>query len=324
VAAAQMATPTDASPMPASPRVTLEDFGPVAAMGLMFLAAQLLAVWVAGPFQAAGIRAFEDTGDPLNVVLYLVLIVAFTAFILYAAKRGWNWVIQGVILFAIGAMMFYVFYYGPVVSLWRGGWGGLIFAIGLASALTLLLYKWPEWYVVDSVGVVVAAGAVALIGLSFDFFLAILLLVGLAVYDFIAVYRTKHMISLADKVVGLRLPIMLVVPKHREYSFLDEKESLTAQVETGRPRDAMFMGLGDIVVPSVLVIIAYRSLNNPLAAVGALVGTFVGFLVLMSFVLKGRPHAGLPTLNGGSIAGFFIAYAFSGAAWADLGIPGIG
>ena len=29
-------------------------------------------------------------------------------------------------------------------------------------------------------------------------------------------------------------------------------------------------------------------------------------LVLMTFVLKGKAHAGLPSLNGGAIAGFFL------------------
>ena len=38
------------------------------------------------------------------------------------------------------------------------------------------------------------------------------LLGALMVYDYIAVYRTKHMLSLADVVIDMKLPILLVMP----------------------------------------------------------------------------------------------------------------
>jgi presenilin-like A22 family membrane protease len=308
---------------PGRHKVTWEDLGPVAAMGLMLVGAQLLAVWIAGPFVAAGLRAFEDPEDPLNPILYFGLILLFTIFILVVAKFGFDWVIQGIILFAIGAVMVYVFW--PLLNiLGIDPTVNIVISIAGAVALTVLLYKWPEWYVVDSVGILVSAGAVAIFGVSFGVFPAIILMVGLAIYDFIAVYKTKHMLSLADRVVKLRLPIMLVVPKTKDYSFLEERAELSSEAKPGRPRDAMFMGLGDIVIPSILIVVAFSRLNNPLAAVGALVGTFIGFVVLMQFVLRGKPHAGLPLLNGGSILGFFVAFAFSGQAWAELNLPGIG
>jgi presenilin-like A22 family membrane protease len=304
-------------------RPSLDDLAPAAAMGLMFIAAQLIALLVAGPFEAAGIRAFADPDDPLNPIIYMGLILGFTFIILLIAKYRLDWLIQGIILLAVGATMVYVFwpllgYIIPDPNV------NLAIAGGLALGLTVLLYKWPEWFVVDSVGVFVSAGATAIFGVSFGFFPALILLVLLAVYDYIAVYKTKHMLALADSVVGLRLPIMLVVPKHKEYSFLDErKQSLRDEIKTGKPREAMFMGLGDIVIPSVLVVIAYTRLGNPEAAIGALLGTFVGFSTLMYFVLRGRPHAGLPLLNGGSITGFMLGFLVSGAPIAQLGIPGL-
>jgi len=42
------------------------------------------------------------------------------------------------------------------------------------------------------------------------------------------------------------------------------------------------------------------------------VGTIAGLLVLMYMVLKGRPHAGLPLLNGGTIAGYLVGALASG------------
>jgi presenilin-like A22 family membrane protease len=42
-------------------------------------------------------------------------------------------------------------------------------------------------------------------------------------------------------------------------------------------------------------------------ALGTVLGSLAGFLVLMRFVLKGNPQAGLPLLNGGALIGFAIA-----------------
>ncbi len=80
----------------------------------------------------------------------------------------------------------------------------------------------------------------------------------------------------------------------------------------------MFMGLGDVIIPGVLVISAFSYLNADvtvggisgplLVAVGAMIGALVGYAALMIFVMRGRPQAGLPLLNGGAIAGFLISY----------------
>jgi len=80
-------------------------------------------------------------------------------------------------------------------------------------------------------------------------------------------------------------------------------------------RDAFFIGLGDAVMPAVLVASAgffapggVTSLASGLAltppALAAMVGTVLGLLVLMYQVAKGQAHAGLPLLNGGAIAGY--------------------
>ncbi len=77
------------------------------------------------------------------------------------------------------------------------------------------------------------------------------------------------------------------------------------------------MGLGDAVIPTVLVISANAFLGGPtlafinIPAFGAVVGTLAGYVALMVFVLKGKPQAGLPFLNTGAIIGFLTAcYAF--------------
>jgi presenilin-like A22 family membrane protease len=188
--------------------------------------------------------------------------------------------------------------------------------LGVSVLITLGLYYYPEWYLVDIVGIIVAGGVAALIGISIGLLPLLILLIILAVYDAISVYKTKHMVSLADKVMEFKLPILLVVPKKRGYSFLEQK-GLKKQLDEGEEREAMFIGLGDIIIPGTLVISSFNFLPadptsigitaNLLVAIFTLVGTLVGFSVLMRFVLKGNPQAGLPLLNTGAILGFFIS-----------------
>ncbi len=194
----------------------------------------------------------------------------------------------------------------------------IIISIAIALSLTILVLKFPEWYVVDAVGLVMAIGATVILGITFAILPAIVLLGILAVYDAISVYKTKHMISLADSVIDLNLPVLLVIPKKRGYSFRKKKPRLKEQLESGEEREAMFMGLGDIVIPSLLIVSSLSFLpgaqsgigiaGNLLVCIGTMIGILVGFSILMSFVLKGNPQAGLPLLNSGAIGGYLISY----------------
>jgi presenilin-like A22 family membrane protease len=194
----------------------------------------------------------------------------------------------------------------------------LIISITAALLLTIVVHKFPEWYVVDIVGLVMAIGAVVILGVTFAILPAIALLAVLAIYDAISVYKTKHMITLADSVIDLNLPVLLVIPKKLGYSYRKEKPRLKEQIKEGKEREAMFMGLGDIVIPSLLIISALTFLpatsngmgvtNNVLVAIGTMIGILIGFSVLMRYVLKGNPQAGLPLLNSGAIGGYLISY----------------
>ena len=239
-----------------------------------------------------------------------MLAMYLVPFVLWIARKGLEWVLQAIFMSAIGVTFIYVFY--PFFhSVGITGFAGYIGATALAIELTFLLLTYPEWYVVDIAGVILAAGVAAIFGISFGLFPALLLLVGLAIYDAWAVYRTGHMVDLADSVMNLKLPILLVMPKSKGYSFLDQG-SLADQIEKGEKREALFMGLGDLVIPGALVVSSKASLGW-MVGISSMVGGLVGFCILMVFVLSGRPQAGLPLLNGGAILGYVVgAFIFVG------------
>jgi presenilin-like A22 family membrane protease len=98
----------------------------------------------------------------------------------------------------------------------------------------------------------------------------------------------------------------------------------------GNDRDALFVGLGDAVMPTILVAsaaafapvapltigVAPLSAAVKLPALTAAIGTLLGVVVLIWLVAKGRAHAGLPLLNGGAIAGYLLGALASGVSLA--------
>jgi presenilin-like A22 family membrane protease len=208
-------------------------------MGLFFVVANALALLLATPFREAGYQAFENPEDPINPLIYIVLILVFTGVILAVVKLKRESFVRYIILGAMAITMVYVFtlpfWYlliylqdpalftvnsttaqmGILTTL---SWIAFGLSILLAGLLTYLLIRRPEWYVVDAVGISVAAGVIAILGISFGILPALLLLIFLAIYDAWAVYRTKHMITLADAVTSQRLPVLLVIPKSKDYS----------------------------------------------------------------------------------------------------------
>ena len=282
------------------------DILPVLLMGCLFIIIQGLALLVVGPFESAGMQAFKETDDPVNLVIIFAILLGITAIILFIAKYWKKQVIQFIILGAVGYTAYWVF--RPLLMLTVSELIAILISAILAVLLAIILYKFPEWYVIDICGIIVGAGAIAIFGISLGILLVIILLIGLAIYDALSVYKTKHMIDLADTVMDLKLPVLLVIPKIRNYSLIKETKSLKEKLKDGEERDAFFMGLGDVVMPGILVAAAYYFIEDGLPiAFGVMIGTLIGFAILMTFVMKGKPQAGLPLLGGGAILGYVVA-----------------
>ncbi|GGN86909.1 presenilin family intramembrane aspartyl protease PSH [Haloarcula pellucida] len=317
-------------------------------IGLIFLFVQLGALALVEPFKSAGYQAVEDPSDPTNSVLYIGAILVATAVMLLAFRYEADQLIRALIVFSGAWLSLYVFrvLVPPVLVVE----GVNVLAVGLAALLGLGLLVHPEWYVIDAAGAVMGAAGAGLFGISFGVLPALVLLSVLAVYDAISVYGTEHMLTLASGVMDLKVPVVLVIPLSLSYSFLDattpdptgddddaatggdagDDEDGAADGDAGPlDRDALFIGLGDAVIPTVLVASAAffapatvdMVLGIPLPAVTAMVGTFVGLVILLWMVLKGRAHAGLPLLNGGTIAGYILGSLAAGITLVEaLGI----
>jgi presenilin-like A22 family membrane protease len=291
----------------------------VLVMLFFVMAVQLLALAVTPAISAGESRVFQDPASASNPVFYMLLILAFTALLLLAMKLKKGWIVGGFIQLSIAASIYYLLaaFMSPPLALLP------------TAGVLLLLHYYPEWYVIDAFGIVVCAGISSLFGISMTVLPTILLLLILAVYDAISVYKTRHMVSLAEGVIKMKAPLLFVVPKSRGYSFRKEQFSSSGAEESqaegsraggsqsGGKRGAYFLGLGDAIIPTILVISANTSLpaggffGVNLPAIGAMLGTYLGFLLLMT-TSRDKPQAGLPFLNSGVILGFLAGSALAG------------
>ncbi|EMA62029.1 hypothetical protein C470_05041 [Halorubrum distributum JCM 13561] len=334
----------------------------------LFLVVQVGALALVPEFAESGYQAVENPENPANSVLYVVAIVAMTGLMLAAFRYDFDGAIRLLIVGVSAWLSWYVF--SALVS-------PLAAAVpAVAVAVGLLVH--PEWYVIDTAGVLMGAGAAGLFGISFGLLPALILLAVLAVYDAVSVYGTEHMLSLAEGVMDLNIPVVLVIPLSLSYSLLDgesaseeasgvgeetasgvdeEASGVGEEAETDEEpdsghdsdtgdgsdaaeaaeagdRDAFFIGLGDAVIPTVLIAsaatfspaadLAVPLLGVNLPALLAMVGTLAGLLVLMRWVIRGRAHAGLPLLNGGAIGGYLIGSVVAGVPLIEaLGLAGI-
>ena len=318
-------------------------------MAGMFIVTIAIGMFIQPLYDIPEARAFGEEGTTKSgfILFELLMIGIFTVAIIWLARKGLDYLIKGIVMFALGLSLFYAVQPFTLLILYILGFATAA-SVGISAlAITIggmtALHRYPEWWVVNSVGVMVGSGVIVMIGISFVPTLVIIFMVLAAIYDYWAVHKSKHMLELADTMIGLKLPVLLVAPKEKGYSFLEQEgdimqdspppppdvmeAELVDRQERMKPkkksRDALFMGLGDVIFPGMLVISAISFLPdwgpeiwNPygtfymaqiVVAIGTLIGGLVGYVLLMTFVAQGNPQPGLPLLNGGAILGYIIS-----------------
>ncbi len=204
----------------------------VLVMLLFVVAVQILALAITPAISASGNRVFEDPTSISNPFAYMLLILVFTGLLLLAIRLKRGWVVSGFIFLSIAVSIYYVIvaYLPPLLALVP------------TLAIMLLLRFYPEWYIIDAFGILVCAGISSLFGVSMAILPALLLLVVLAVYDAISVYKTRHMVSLAEGAIKIKAPLLFVVPKSRDYSF--RKDQAISTSSGGQREGRLFPGPG--------------------------------------------------------------------------------
>jgi len=331
----------------------MDQWRSMAGMGAMFVSSILFGVFIQPFYNFEEMRAFgeEGTTEAGNILFELFMIFLFTIAVIWLARKGKEAVIKTIVFLALGyslllAVMPVLAILDYLLGLDSGPTLFSLICLGVAGGMMYTLHRYPEWYVVNTVGVLVGSGVIVMLGIAFVPVLIILFMVLAAIYDHWAVNGSKHMLELADTMIDLKLPVLLVAPKDTSYTFLKQDGDIRegteprpvappegAEMGMTKPksRDALFMGLGDVIFPGMLVIssitflpeigpVVFDFWGDPskpihlgpmLVGMGTLCGGLVGYAALMTQVARGKPQAGLPLLNGGSILGYLLSGALA-------------
>lgn len=173
------------------------------------------------------------------------------------------------------------------------------FALVVVFILIFFWVKKPNVLLQNILVMVGIAGAGAYLGTRLEPLTVILLLVIFSLYDYIAVYKTKHMVKMAKEMIEQGAILGLVLPQKPADFLVSLKE-----VKPGGER-FFILGGGDVVFPLMLCSsLVDKSVFNAFFVAGfSLVGLFFSFLV---FSKKKQAIPALPPIAFFSLLGFLI------------------
>lgn len=173
-------------------------------------------------------------------------------------------------------------------------------AILAASLLTLARFFVPYVLAQNVVMILGLSGVAVALGAATAWPSLLWVLVILSIYDIIAVYETKHMVTMFRGLVERGVIFALILP--------ERWRGLFTHVRNVKPEEGFFfLGSGDLALPAIFVVSAFVS--QPALGIGAAIGSLIGlFFTDLIFIWgRKRPMPALPPIALGTIVGFFAA-----------------
>ena len=188
-------------------------------------------------------------------------------------------------------------------------WGGMtilnlfltVFATIIVMGVLIMLWlKSPSVWAHDVLMILGLAGSASFFGLGFSPSVVVALLLIFSVYDFIAVYKTKHMVAMLKEMAGKGVILGFIVPKEIKYF-----KSELAEVKAGG--NFMILGGGDVILPGLLAVsvVPFGIIKALIIIAFSLLGLFFSYW-LFSRQDKKEPIPALPPIALFSIVGYFI------------------
>jgi len=218
---------------------------------------------------------------------FLIVLIKFV-------KGGWLFKIMLASLIFLGSEM--------VFSTFLPQWIG----ITLALIVVGLRFLWPTIVFQNFSMTMAVAGIGASIGLLLPVEAVIVILVLLSIYDYIAVFKTGHMVKLFKSLFSRHVPLSLVVPGNLKDFKLNVDDAFIGPGQ-GSVRRYMMLGTGDIAFPIIFAVSATR--QSLFAGVSVLFGAFFGIVAVYLILLKCKKGAipALPRIAACTLAAFFLS-----------------
>lgn len=309
----------------------------------MFMVVQFLGLLLATQvFNGATyqeITSAQVISSPASVLFYIVYIVIFSALLLFVFKiyKGTKLflIFEGAVILLASFIVFSILV-GVLADYTQSGilssnsnWS---FIAALVPSILLVIAKNRMPALRNATAIIASVGVGVALGISFSFTLALLFMAVLGVYDFIAVFVTKHMIALGDMAVKNNLSFLIMVKEVKAVPISDLSANERREYIKSKPElekqggivDSMArknmalvpamtaLGTGDLAVPLMLAISAYKvNLNFVLSFVvvlGAALGLILNMLVLRKYK-KALPA--IPLLLAGIVMALLAYYALA-------------
>jgi presenilin-like A22 family membrane protease len=264
------------------------------AFNMLVLYGLTFTLGIAAAFQHV-IRPATGTVAPLeptlgNILVFAAVFLIFTAVMVRYAR---------VATVSLRLFLFLALAAGAQFVL--AGWVSPWYSIGSALVLVALVRLVPIVLVHDTALVIGIAGVAGVMGLSINPLMACVLLAALSVYDIISVYRTRHMVALAGRMMASGAVFGFLVPARIKGFFMPTRAALDT-------KQVMMLGSGDIGLPLVL---AASAVSTSIAASVMVAGFSLLGLVLMQWIFmhqeKPLPMAALPPIAMSAVLGYVLA-----------------
>ena len=271
----------------------------------LFLLTQILGVWLAVKLLPQLSVAVADISEfTASDLIYIVIFAAIFFFAVYKFPRFssvFYKLVLSIIIFSASQ---------TVLSIWLArlsfasqNLGGLAPITALAGGLAALALFWlyRAVWMQDLVMLLTLAGIGAIFGLALTPLTVVIILVILSFYDIIAVYKTGHMVKLAETMIQARAIFGFIIPT----ALSGFRENVT-KVRPGE--EFMILGSGDVILPLLLAASLVRISVSQAAVVVvfACLGLLITNLLFTSQKTR-RPMAALPPIAAMSIIGYLVA-----------------
>jgi|ETN01SMinimDraft_4_1059930.scaffolds.fasta_scaffold03169_4 presenilin-like A22 family membrane protease len=181
-----------------------------------------------------------------------------------------------------------------------------IFGITFAIALVILRFVHPTVFLQNAVMTLAIAGIGARIGLILPVDAVIIILIVLSIYDYIAVYKTKHMVKMFKNLISRNVPLSLIVPTKLEGMKAKVDDASPGKDKKGK-RKFMMLGTGDIAFPVIFAVAAAR--HSLFSGIAVIFGAFFGIIAVYSILINSKKGAipALPPIAACTIIAFILS-----------------
>ena len=194
----------------------------------------------------------------------------------------------------------------------------------LAGILAIAIAAWrlyrPNMIIHNISEVFIYGGLAAIFVPMLNAFAAFMLLIGISIYDYIAVYRTKHMVKLAKFQSESKVFAGLMIPYERnktakEYKKMPVNSRSTANKQAASKKSAAILGGGDIGFTLIFAGVVMKGLMLQetffIGFMKALIIPLIVSLALLFLLVKGQKdkfYPAMPILSLGCFIGYLVVW----------------